>query len=432
MDVKLPPLGENAEGGSVVSILVKEGDTITAGQTILELENEKAVAPIPSTVGGVVTAIRVKEGDRVSIGQTLLTVQGGSGKPVAPAPAPAKAKGATRPAPTPDEAEPESEAEQVEAAAEEPEASEAPPAAASPEIRRIARELGLDLQKVRGSERGGRIVMADLRAYLQRLQKLAAQAGQPAAPGTKPSSPSAQLTDFSEWGEVSKQSLSVLRKTISRRMTENWTTIPHVTQFDEADITDLMDLRKKFAAEYEQRGARLTLTSFALKAVATVLQKHPLFNSSVDEAAGELVTKKYWHIGLAVDTEQGLIVPVLRDVDRKSLWQLSKEVSELASKARDRKVTSTEMKGGTFTISNQGGIGGGSFTPIVNKPEVAILGLGQGALKAVPRDGKIEARLLLPLAVSYDHRVIDGGAAARFIVDLVQAFQGFTEADVKL
>jgi len=215
-------------------------------------------------------------------------------------------------------------------------------------------------------------------------------------------------------------------------MAENWNTIPHVTQFDEADITDVMELRKRFAAAYEQKGARLTLTSFALKAVVAALRKHPSFNSSLDESTQEIVSKQYYHIGLAVDTEQGLIVPVIRDVDRKSLFELSRDVTAVAEKARARKVTLEELKGGTFTISNQGGIGGGHFTPIVNKPEVAILGLGKGALKPVVRQGQIVQRLMLPIAISYDHRLIDGGTAARFTVDLVEALQGFKEADVAL
>jgi pyruvate dehydrogenase E2 component (dihydrolipoamide acetyltransferase) len=205
-----------------------------------------------------------------------------------------------------------------------------------------------------------------------------------------------------------------------------------VTQFDEADITALNELRKKYAKAYEAKGARLTLTSFALKAVVAALKKHPIFNASLDEAVEEIVFKEYYHIGIAVDTEHGLIVPVLRDVDKKSVLQLSKELEELAAKTRDRKVSADEMKGGSFTISNQGGIGGGPFTPIVNKPEVGILGMGRGAMKAVVRDGKIEPRLMLPLALSYDHRVADGANAARFIVDLVKEFENFNEADVKI
>jgi pyruvate dehydrogenase E2 component (dihydrolipoamide acetyltransferase) len=223
-----------------------------------------------------------------------------------------------------------------------------------------------------------------------------------------------------------------LREVIARRMADNWNAIPHVTQFDEADITNLNALRKQYAPVYEQKGARLTLTSFALKIVADTLKKHAMFNSSLDEAGNELVLKQYYHIGVAVDTEAGLIVPVIRDVDKKDLLQLSKELEEIAKKARERKVTAEELKGGTFTISNQGGIGGAHFTPIVNRPEVAILGLGRGVLKAVVRDGKIEPRLMMPIGLSYDHRVIDGGTAARFTVDLVQGFETFKDDGVRL
>ena len=437
MDVRLPKLGETADGGAVVSILVKEGDTVTKGQTILELENEKAVAPIPSTAAGVVTQIRVKEGDRIAVGQVILTVaEAGVAAGAAPA-APKPAKVAAKAAPVvraPVDAEPEAEeSEEVEASADDVVEGGLPPAA-SPEIRRIARELGIDLRRIRGSENGGRIVMSDVRAYIQRLVKSAAapKPARSAAVAAAPAPAPVEQIDFSKWGEVSKKPMTSLRKTISRRMVENWNTIPHVTQFDDVDITDLMELRKKFAPEFEAKGARLTLTSFALKAVAAALKKHPIFNSSIDEVAHDIVFKEYYHIGLAVDTELGLLVPVIRDVDKKSLFQLSKDIQEVAGKARDRKVTLDDMKGGTFTISNQGGIGGAHFTPIVNKPEVAILGLGKGALKAVVKDKKIEARLMMPIAISYDHRVIDGGTAARFTVDLIAAFNSFTESDLKV
>jgi pyruvate dehydrogenase E2 component (dihydrolipoamide acetyltransferase) len=277
--------------------------------------------------------------------------------------------------------------------------------------------------------------LEDVREYIQRLQSRVSASAQAkagsAAPAT-PAKPAPEQIDFAKWGPVTKKPLSPLRQVIARRMSENWNAVPRVTQFDEADITGLMELRKKYAAPYEQKGARLTLTSFALKIVADTLKKHPIFNSSLDEAAQEIVTKDYYHIGFAVDTEAGLIVPVIRDVDKKSLLDLSKELEDLAKKARDRKISAEELKGGTFTISNQGGIGGAHFTPIVNKPEVGILGLGRGAMKAMVRENKIEARLMLPIAISYDHRVIDGGVAARFTVDLARAFEKFDEAGVKI
>jgi pyruvate dehydrogenase E2 component (dihydrolipoamide acetyltransferase) len=242
----------------------------------------------------------------------------------------------------------------------------------------------------------------------------------------------AQAVDFSTWGEISKKPLSHLRKVIGQRLAESWRTVPRVTQFDEADVTALMELRKKYTAAYEAKGARLTLTSFALKAVVAALKKHPIFNASLDEAAEEIVLKEYYHIGIAVDTDAGLLVPVIRDADKKSLLDLSKELADLAEKARARKLSLEEMRGGTFTLSNQGGIGGAHFTPIVNQPEVAILGLGRSVLKPVVRDNQIEPRLMLPIAISYDHRVIDGGAAARFTMDLVGALEGFSEEEVTI
>jgi pyruvate dehydrogenase E2 component (dihydrolipoamide acetyltransferase) len=303
---------------------------------------------------------------------------------------------------------------------------------AAPSVRKMARELGIDLRKVRGSEAGGRIVLADMRSYIQRL--IAAEAKGKSASGahevTRPAT--TESIDFSKWGPVSRKPLSPLRQVIARRMGESWNAVPRVTQFDEADFTRLNELRKKFAAKYEKKGARLTLTPLVLKAVAETLKKHPLFNSSLDEAANEIVLKDYYHIGIAVDTEQGLIVPVIRDVDKKSVLDLAKELEQVAAKARDRKISAEELKGGTFTISNQGAIGGAHFTPIVNVPEVAILGLGRGAMKPVARDGKVVIRMMTPLGLSYDHRVIDGGEAARFIVDLVAALQDFKEAAVKL
>ena len=422
MDLRLPKLGEGAESGTVVSVLVKEGDSVAKGQTLIELENEKAVAPIPATVAGTIARLRVKEGDKLSVGQVIATIDesGGAAPPAASSPKTAPPR-RTQPEP---EAEPEeSDGENHE------EPAENTPVAAAPSVRKIARELGINLSKIRGSERGGRIVMADVRAYIERLQKLATQPrGREGAPPPAP----AERIDFSKWGEVTKKPMSTLRKTISRRMVENWNAIPHVTQFDEADLTAITGLRKKFGAAYEKKGVKLTLTPFVIKAVVAALKKHPVFNSSIDGAGEEIVFKEYFHIGLAVDTEHGLMVPVIRNADKKSLLELSQEVNGLADKARDRKLGLEEMQGGTFTISNQGGIGGAHFTPIVNKPEVAILGLGRGAERAVVRNGKIESRLVAPICVSYDHRVIDGGAAARFTVDLVQAFENFKEEDVNL
>jgi pyruvate dehydrogenase E2 component (dihydrolipoamide acetyltransferase) len=428
MDVKLPKLGEGADSGVVVGIFVNVGDTVAKDQAILELENEKAVASIPSTGAGVVEKIHVKAGDRVSIGQKLITLAGGGGAPAAePAPKPAAKKAAVKAAPEPvveDEDEYEQSAEEV------PNPVAAP--VASPSLRRMARELGIDLTKIRGSEAGGRITTSDVRAYLAKLAKAAAKPAPAPAAGAVPAKPAAVQIDFSQWGPILKKPVTQLRKVIARRMAESWNTVARVTQFDDIDFTRVGELRKKFAADYEKKGVKLTLTPFVLKAVAATLKQHPIFNSSLDEVASEIILKEYIHLGIAVDTDQGLMVPVLRDVDKKSLLVLAKELEELAAKARDRKISADEMKGGTFTISNQGAIGGAHFTPIINLPEVAILGLGRGALKPVVRDGQIVARLLTPIALSYDHRVIDGGSAARFTVDLVKAFENFDENTAKI
>lgn len=430
MDVKLPNLGEGADTGTVVNVFVKEGDKIEKDQPLLELENEKAVATIPSSASGVVAKLYIKSGDKISVGQRIISItEGGNGAPPAAKPSrePARPQ-AVQAAPQVVEELPEVEEA---AGAEEPIAPSNGAVAAAPSIRRMADELGIDLGRIRGSERGGRIVLADVRAYIQKLIRAAQQ---PKAGAAAPSAakPAAEKIDFSKWGEISKKPMSPLRKVISRRMVENWNAIPHVTQFDEADITSLLEMRKKYVGAYEQKGARLTVTSFVLKAVVAALKKHPIFNSSLDEVSEEIVYKEYYHIGIAVDTEAGLIVPVIRDVDKKSLVDVSKELEELAKKARDRKVSAEELKGGTFTISNQGGIGGAQFTPIVNKPEVAILGLGKGALKPVVRNKLIEPRMMLPIGLSYDHRVIDGAAAARFTVELLQAIENFNESEVKI
>ncbi|MEW6302622.1 MAG: 2-oxo acid dehydrogenase subunit E2 [Verrucomicrobiota bacterium] len=430
MDVRLPKLGEGADSGTVVGILVGEGDTVTKGQTILELENEKAVAPIPSPADGKVAKIRVKEGDKISAGAVLMVLETAGGA----ASVEEKAEDAPKPKKTKAARVVEVVEEEEETTEETEEPAENVEVAAAPYVRKVARELGINLGRVKGTESGGRIGLGDLRAYVQRLIKLAAQpkAKTAATVEAAPARPAPQSIDFSQWGPVTKKPMTPLRQVISRRMVENWNAIPHVTQFDDIDITHLVDHRKKYAPIYEQQGARLTLTTFVLKAVVEALKKHPIFNASLDEATNEIVFKDYYHIGIAVDTEAGLLVPVIRDVDKKSLLQLSKDLDDIARRARDRKVSGEEMKGGTFTISNQGGIGGAHFTPIVNKPEVAILGLGRSVLKPVVVNGKIEPRMMMPVGLSYDHRLIDGGTAARFTVDLIAAFANFKEADVKL
>ncbi len=425
MDIKLPKLGEGADSGSVVGILVKVGDAVEAGQTILELENEKAIAPIPSTVAGVVTQIFVKEGQKISVGQKLIAVDE-SGAPAAAKPA---AKAAPAPAAAPKKAAPAPAPVAASEPEEEPVALGGAPInpnpAAAPSIRKMARELGIDLTRIAGSERGGRIVLEDVKAYLERLQKLAfaPKATPAAAAAPAPAAAVAESIDFAQFGPTTRKPMTSLRQVIARRMHESWSAIPQVNQFDEADITDLMELRKKFGPKFEAKGARLTLTPFTLKAAVAALKQTPIFNASLDEATKEIVFKDYFHIGMAVDTEAGLIVPVIRDVDKKSLLELSLELQSLAERTRQRKVGADEMKGGTFTISNQGAIGGGHFTPIINRPEAAILGLGKSVWRPRVVGGKVEPRLVMPICVSYDHRLIDGGTAARFIVQLVEALE---------
>lgn len=430
MDVKLPKLGEGADSGKVVSVLVKVGDTISAGQSIIELEAGKAIAPIPASAGGKVTAIRVKEGDTINVGAAILALEGGETPAAAADDAAAKAKGST-PKPTAKAPVDDDDDDSDEVPAEEDGADAGPTPAASPYVRKVARDLGLKLSKVRGSGSGGRVQLEDLAKYVSRLERKVARAGRYAEEPQGLHFPLV-ATDFSMFGPITSEPLSPLRKIIGSRMVESSVTLAQVTQFDEADLTVIEGLRAKYKGAYEKAGVKLSPTPFLIKALISVLQRHPKFNSSINEVAETLVLKHYYHIGIAVDTDAGLLVPVIRDADKKSLLDLAKELSSISEKARDRKLTPESMAGGTFTISNQGAIGGGHFTPIVNKPEVAILGLGRTTKKPVVIGDKVEIRPLLPLTVSYDHRVNDGGSAARFVVDLVKAIQEFPEATVKL
>ena len=462
MDVKLPHLGEGADSGTVVSVLVKPGAPVKKGQNIIELETGKAVAPIPSPKDGVVSRLAVKEGDKLSVGGLILVLEtGATGTPTRSEPTgeadresksskAAPPTGRKRPTPEPpadsgpgpDRGSPppvHHEAPGAEEVSDDGESLEAvinESPSAGPYVRRVARDLGLDLRHVAGSGRSGQIMVTDLKAHVGRLRELALRPRPArvaaATPAPTPAKTPAAVPDFAQWGPVTRKPMSLLRRTIAARMVESATTLPTVTQFDEADVTDLDGLRRKYAAVYEGKGGRLTMTSFFVRAIAKLLEKHPLLNASLDEASNEIVLKEYVHLGLAVDTEAGLLVPVIRDANRKDLLTLSREIQEVAGKARDRKLGLAEMQGGSFTLSNQGGIGGAHFTPIVNKPEVAILGLGRGAPKPVIREGQIVPRLMLPLALTYDHRLIDGGTAARFMVDLVGSLQGYPEDEVRI
>ncbi len=437
MEIRVPHLAEGVESGTVVSVLVAEGDQVQKDQTVVELETNKAVATIPATTAGTVTKVYVKEGDSVPVGGLLVAVEdkaGGTSQASPVQQVPAKGPTASAVAAGVAPVAPVSVVPGTGGYVPPPPSGFSPPA--SPSVRKMAREFGIDLTRVRGTEDGGRIAMADLRNYIQYLQQ-AAFAAQPAAGTAAPAQqgtakPAAPSVDFSKWGPVHKKPLTQLRKTIAQAMVESWNAIPHVTQFDDLDITQLMALNKKHADAYKKKGAHLTVTSFVMKAVADVLKKNPDFNASLDEASNEVVYKDYYHIGIAVDSDAGLMVPVLRDANKKSLFEISQQVVELAQKVRSRKIAVEEMKGGTFTISNQGGIGGKHFTPIVNRPEVAILGLGRAYKAPVVREDRTEVALLMPIGLSYDHRVIDGAKAAKFVVDLAEALQKFSDQDVLL
>lgn len=430
MDVKLPQLAEGVESGTVVNILVAEGQDIKKDQPIMELETQKAVGSIPAPASGIVTKIHVKEGMEISVGHLLITIREAAGEAATSPPAAAPSPVERRAPETFSRRQPESR-EVTPLSYRHQSPSGAPPPAA-PSIRKIALDLGIDLSRVKGSEAGGRIVLEDLRTYIRRLQQIAdAGATQPLVQAA-PAPPRSEVEDFSKWGTVRREKMSALRRTVSRRMVESWTMIPKINQFDDADITALLALRKKHAPAYQKKGAHLTLTSFLLKAVAAALIKHPRANASVDEAAGEIVFKDYRHIGVAVDTEAGLIVPVLRDVDKKNLLDISRELGAITEKTRQRKISLEELQGGTFAISNQGSIGGGHFTPIIYSPQVAILGVGQGSPKPVVVDGRIAIRTLLPLCLSYDHRVLDGADAVRFLREIIAGLESFPEADVRI
>ncbi len=438
MDIKLPRLSEGVESGTVVNILVSEGQSIKKDQPFMELETQKAVGSIPAPQSGTVTQIHVKEGMEVAVGQVLISIDpDGDGATLQPAQsaaaAPAKAT-PPRGQPAPAQTTRQHDAQERSDGYRYQSPSGVPPPAA-PAIRKIAAELGLDLTRVKGSEAGGRIVLEDLRAYVERLQQLAfegkstavAEAAIEVSP--KPATPEA--VDFTKWGPVRREKMSPLRRTVSQRMVQSWTTIPKINQFDDADITALLALRKKYAPAYERKQTRLTLTAFVLKAVAGALKNHPRANASVDETTQEVVYKEYCHIGIAVDTEGGLIVPVMREADKGNLRELSSKIHDMTERTRARKIAIEELQGGSFTISNQGSIGGAHFTPIVYAPQVAILGVGQAAVKPVIVDGKIAVRTLLPLCLAYDHRVLDGADAVRFLKEIIHSLEFFPEAEVK-
>ena len=430
-EFKVPELGENIAQGDVTRVMVQVGDVISRDQPVIELETDKATIEVPSSVAGTVREIKVKAGDKVAVGAVVLvTDDSGNGasapkKAEAPAPEPP-----AEPEPPKEEPKPEkvismprpaakAEAPPAEKAKPVERAPGGPAAPAAPSVRRLAREIGVDVNEVQGSGANGRISESDVKEHARRILTSVGSA-RPAGGGTPSTIP---LPDFTRWGEVDRQPMSNIRRKTAEHLSHAWNTIPHVTQFDKADITPMEDLRARFRTQVEAAGGNLTVTAVLVKVLAAAVKQFPQFNASVDAASGEIVYKKYVNVGVAVDTDRGLLVPVLRNVDQKNIQQIAIEMNELSEKARSKKLSLEEMSGGGITISNLGGIGGTYFTPIVNWPEVAILGVSRGIVEPVWKDNAWQPRQLLPLSLSYDHRVIDGADAMRFLRWVVQAIE---------
>lgn len=407
-NVIVPDIG-GFKGVEVIEVAVKAGEQVTAEQTLITLETDKATMDVPAPFDGVLKELKIKVGDKVSEGDLIALIEASAAaapavaEPSAPAPqaAPVAAAPAAKPAPT---------AAPVAAAAP---VAMAPggKAHASPSIRRFARELGVDLTQMKGSADKGRITKDDVQNFVK--QSLAQPRGA-AAGGALPGLLPWPDVDFAKFGAVESKPLSRIKKISGANLHRNWVMIPHVTQFEDADISELEAFRKQLNDEYAKQNIKITPLAFMLKAVATTLRHFPDFNASLDTGGENLIVKKYIHIGVAVDTPDGLMVPVIRDVDQKGIVQLAQELMEVSARARDKKITAADMQGGCFTISSLGGIGGTAFTPIINAPEVAILGVSRSSMKPVWKDGEFVPRLMLPLSLSYDHRVIDGAMGARF------------------
>ncbi|QDT15922.1 2-oxo acid dehydrogenase subunit E2 [Alienimonas californiensis] len=437
----LPEVSEGVEAADISEILVAVGDKVEKGQLVMEVETEKAVAAVEIPFAGTITEILVSEGDTVKIGAPLLNVEQGEGaaapaaepKSDAPAAKQPAAKQASAEAAPAKSAAPAKPAATVSTAPD----GDRPPAPAAPSVRRLARELGVNLYDVSGSARGGRILAEDVKAHAEGGAKagganrlIASDRGGvdsaliPAAGAGAMTAP--DLPDFSQYGVIRRERMNKIAKTAAAHLSYAWHSIPHVTQHDEADITALEAARKAYGAGAGKNGPKVTMTAILAKAVAGVLKEHPIFNSSLDLGSGEIIYKEYINIGIAVDTDAGLVVPVIRDVDQKSILEIAADLTEIAGRARDRKLGLEEMRGGTFTISNLGGIGGGHFTPIVNHPEVAILGVSRGKnVVELDASGKPVQKLMVPLSLSYDHRVINGADGARFIRSLNIALSDF-------
>lgn len=429
IDFELPPLGEGVESADVAEIVVTEGDTVSEGDPLMELETEKAVVELPSEYSGKITKIHVSEGDTVAVGSVVITFEASS--PVAAKgdhqtssspPAQSQSQPQSKPA---EPSEPQKKSTPASASAvATPQASSdtesnGTPVPAAPSTRRLARQLGVDLRLVQGTGSGGRISAEDVQAFVKnRIQGLTTTRPETSAGGAISGGALAPppLPDFSKHGVIEREKMNKLSRTAAENLTVSWNVIPHVTQHDRADITDLEAARKRFGQGIGKNGPKVTMTAIVIKALTTCLQGFPKFNSSLDPETHEIVYKKYFNIGCAVDTPNGLVVPVIKDCDNKSILQIAADLTELAGKARDRKLSMDDMQGATCTVTNLGGIGGVGFTPIVNYPEVCILGMSRGQKELKMIDGQVQERLMLPISLSYDHRVINGADAARFVV----------------
>lgn len=436
----LPDVSEGIESVDVASVAVKPGDTITADSVICEVETDKAVADIPCPHAGTIETVHVTAGDTISVGDPLVTIRtsgsggaagkAGSGKSTAGGRESSQGPGdSASSAAAKDKSQRASQTSKAPAASAQPSATKSsrddrPPAPAGPATRRLARKLGVDLYEVGGTARGGRITIEDVEAWVR--ERLAS--GVPAAadrPGIGAVT-AAPLPDFSKFGPIEKQSLNKIYRTAAANLHAAWVTIPHVTQHDLADITELEAARKRYVKS-NPNAPKITMTAIMIKAVVAALKAYPNFNASIDVEAGELIVKQYYHIGVAVDTPMGLVVPVIRNCDQKNVLQVAAELTDLAARGRDRKLKTEDLQGASFTITNLGGIGGTAFTPIVNHPEVAILGMSRGQTQLVLEDSMVAERLVLPLSLSYDHRAVNGADAARFIVKLSSSLSNFFE-----
>ncbi|MGA7560526.1 MAG: dihydrolipoyllysine-residue acetyltransferase [Terriglobales bacterium] len=440
-EFKLPELGENIDSGDLVRLMIAPGASVAEGQPVMELETDKAVIEVPSTIGGVVREVKVKEGQKVKVGEVIFTLEGG----VVAAAEPARkhepvehisgqqaarlafqlamrAEGKTEEqALPPDQPQALAPAFSMPVQLGKVAGTDHDPIPAAPHVRRLAREIGVEIRSVSGSGPGGRISEDDVKLSAKNaLLTMAAAAQAPRGSFVEP-----ELPDFAKWGKTERVSIRGVRRRTAEHLRQAWNTIPHVTQQDRADITELEQLRARFAPRAEEAGGKMTVTAIALKVCASALKVFPQFNASIDMAKEEIIYKQYINIGVAVDTDRGLLVPVIHDVDKKNIVELAAEMTQLSKKARERKLTPEEMEGGTFTITNLGGIGGTGFSPIVNHPEVAILGLSRSRMEPewVSNESKFEPRLILPLSLSYDHRLIDGADAARFLRWIAEAFE---------